>query len=402
MPQGFLMDEEQYAQYARELIRDGLWAHSTRLYGYPILIIPIFLITGWTYIWPPPGFWPFLIPQAVLDVLTGFLVYTISKKIFTSKNTPLLVLGLYMINPYTSAYSGVILTEIVTIFLITAVYALISSYLQKRHFWILGLTAFILGYIPQVRPSFFYFSVFMIFVIFWQLRDRATKLIRYLSLVVVTFILFALPFSYTVWSNLYFFHQFSLQSVDLIFAREVYLSTFIGRGIPFSGHKEWDWPDEAYHVWFEYSTQSTPEGRTAIAKRYMAKSWQIFLANPRQQIILHLQKMGYVWEKHYLFPYRLGGDAPYYTLPVYWGNFALLFSSFSGLIIFLADKIRKKDKKMWFYGLLTLFLFLYICIAHTFSTSEERFSLPAYPMVIVFAGYFFSQIGLWMKKLKYN
>ena len=92
--------------------------------------------------------------------------------------------------------------------------------------------------------------------------------------------------------------------------------------------------------------------------------------------------MGYVWEKHFIYPYVMGKPSEAVKALTYWGNIALLLMAGIGLVA------AGKSKRSIVSGV--IIFFLYISLAHMFSTSEERFSLPAYPWIAVFAGY-----GLW-------
>jgi predicted MFS family arabinose efflux permease len=116
----------------------------------------------------------------------------------------------------------------------------------------------------------------------------------------------------------------------------------------------------------------------------------IFREDPKKFIVNHFYKLFYVWEKHFLFTYKIGPDSPMIRFSVYWGNILLLFSGLAGIISAWWQSMRKTNRQLKNMIMLSVILLSYISVAHVFSTSEERFSLPAYPIVAVFAGYAWS------------
>jgi hypothetical protein len=270
---------------------------------------------------------------------------------------------------------------------------LLVKYECKQKLGALLLAIFLLGYMPHVRPSFFYFSVVLLFIYSLRIiREKAGSLKR-LSKILTILVIFFIPFIYTVVTNLKFYHEFNLLSVDNVFWRELYISNYIGRGIPFKGIPEWDWPKEAYWAWFDFHTATTPEGRQAKNIQYRNMTVNIFRENPRKFIINHFYKLFYVWEKHFLFTYKIGPDSPLIRFSVYWVNILLLFSGLAGLIGGWWKSLKENNRQLKNMILLSVLLFAYISIAHIFSTSEERFSLPAYPLVAVYSGYTVSLIA---------
>jgi hypothetical protein len=244
-----------------------------------------------------------------------------------------------------------------------------------------------------VRPSFYYWSIVMTGGIVVMILKNKSSISQKLTMWICIGCMFFLPFVYTVTSNMVLYHEFALQSVDTIFWREVYISNFIGRGIPFAGNPAWEWPPQAYEAWYEFSSPTTPEGRRLMANKYRDKTMTILKADPSKFITQHLPKLWYVWEKHFLYPYQIGPDSPIIRFIVYWGNIFLLCMGFMGASIYSIKQKHHADNERFFLGMTSLGLFAYISVAHIFSTSEERFSLPAYPMLAVFAGYMITIIG---------
>jgi hypothetical protein len=392
VPQALIYDQYQYYGYAIGMLAHGIWGDTVRLYGYPLIILPIVKYFGVAI--PTP----WILLQTVMDLLTAIMVFLVTQHLFARKSVAWISFIIYLFNPYTSAFVNVMLTEISAIFMVMAVMWLIFVFLNHHKAGLLLFAALILGFLPQVRPSFIYWSLVITGVLFWLVIQSKSSVKSKLFTFGLIAVMYFLPYSYTVASNLILYHQFALQSVDNIFWREVYISNYIGRGIPFAGNPEWDWPPQAYAAWYEYSTPTTPAGRAAMAQKYEQLSFDFVRTDTSNFIINHIFKLWYVWEKHFLYPYQIGPDSPQIRFAVYWGNVVLLLAGWSGAVIFTVRQKLKTDRNRLIFGILSIFLFAYISIAHVFSTSEERFSLPAYPVVAIFAGYSVVLLRLWLKK----
>ncbi|MEK7141442.1 MAG: hypothetical protein AAB800_02750, partial [Patescibacteria group bacterium] len=143
-----------------------------------------------------------------------------------------------------------------------------------------------------------------------------------------------------------------------------------------------DWPREAQNAWGAFTAPPDAAGRAAVADQYLKKAITIIERDRIGFLQSRLAKMGYVLEKHFIYPYVMGKPSEAVKALTYWGNIALLLMAGIGLVA------AGKSKRSIVSGV--IIFFLYISLAHMFSTSEERFSLPAYPWIAVFAGY-----GLW-------
>jgi hypothetical protein len=393
VPQPFAYDQNQYYGFVLGILREGLHADTVRLYGYPLIVAPIIALFG---VHSPL---PWTIFHAFIDCTTALLVYWLSRRILGASSFPASITAyiLYLFNPYTSAYVGVLLTEIVAIFLVTGIVSLFYIVLVKKRVWAVFLLAFFLGYLPQVRPSFIYFTVIGIclvsYLVFTLLRDHPKRTV---ILLLVPF-LYMMPYAYNVITNLKHYGQFSLQSVDKVFVREVYVSLFIERGLPDPQTGMLRVPPQVYSAWSDFSSGQNPTQRSLIAKKYWDLSMSIIRRDPYQFLFSRIRKLGYIWEKHYLFPYRLESTNLFFNALIYRANFTILLFSFVGFLRWLS--IRSHESSIWLRWMrgIIFFLFFYISVAHIFSTSEERFSLPAYPLIMIFAG--FALVSLPVKRV---
>ncbi len=382
VPQPFVYDQIQYRDFARHIIEKGIYADTYRLYGFPLIMVPFVYLTDVS-----TNKLPWIIFQVILDTTTAILVFSIARKIFSNRKIAATSHFLYLFNPFTSAYVGVFLSEIVSIFLLTLVLLLILLWFEKKTFSKSILLAFLLGFLPQIRPVFLYFDIFIMILILFSFIRKYSPLSYFKHFILLIF-LFITPFFYTLFANKIYFDELTPFSVDNVLVREIYTSLFIERSLPTGILPYYAWPPEVLRTWGTFSSWDKNE-RYWITSLYKKSIFEIISDNPSEFILSRIRKMWYVWEKHYLYTYIPGSTNRVVNGLMYGGNVILLVSALEGLIIFLHIKAKGPSKQ---YGFLILLFFSYITLIHIFSTSEERFTLPAYPLVFVFAGFFFSKI----------
>lgn len=394
VPQPFVYDQNQYYGFALGIIQHGLHADIYRLYGYPLIITPLIFFfgvksaLGWTVF------------HAFLDCITALLVFWIARKLFRKETPAWIAYVGYLLNPFSAGYVGVLLSEIVTTFLMTAIFALILKYLKEKSYGILFLLSLLVGFLPHVRPAFVYWSMVLAGWLILVEQSRIKRIVHKLTVAMLVGVIFVLPFSYTIVGNYVYYHEFAPLSVDRVFARELYASLFISRGLAFTDTRFGVWPREALEVWGELARPKNRLERDTVAKKYIGRAIEKIKSAPLWFIRSRITKMGYVWEKHFVFPYAQGRPTDGVKRLTYWGNMAILAFGIFGIIQSMKDikkiaDIREKKMKQWF-TVLSIFLFVYISVIHTISTSEERFSLPAYPIVFLYVGYAIASVRIFI------
>ncbi|MBI3380337.1 glycosyltransferase family 39 protein [Candidatus Gottesmanbacteria bacterium] len=380
VPQPFVFDQTEYQYFAQQMLQKGLFAWSARLYGYPLFLAIIYKLFGLG------NFTSVAAVQAILDSTTGILIYLIGRKIFKNKIIAIICCLVYLFNPFTASFISLLLSEILTIFLMSLIAYLFVLFLEKKKTWIFLTLVILLGFIPQVRPSFLFYSIILAsFLIYTVTRTKmfAWKLNK--SLIFTLFYL--IPFIYNVFGNWIYFRQVSPTTVDNLFVRELYISLYLpGR---FSIHpKSTDvYPKEVQNLYNEYSSQDQNNSRRAeVTKKYLNLSLQKIVSDPAGFILSRLKKTWYVWEKHFIFLY----DQPENSLIdflTYWGNNLFLLMATLG---FICWRKAKSFAKYSLWGWFTLFTIFYISLIHAFSATDERYSLPGYSLIFLFAVY-----GIW-------
>lgn len=378
IPQPFVFDQWEYHDMAKDMIAKKEYNtispyHSYRLAGYPFILAVIYYIFG------EENQLAWMSLQAILDALVAVFIFLIAKRIFNHQTPAWIAYIIYLFNPFTSAYVGVRLTEITATFLLSLTFLLLLLFLDTRKTSVVVLLGFILGFLPQVRPSFTYFSLLLIiFLIYKIIRNSWREKLVALMISILLFMSFIAPFYYNVWRNLTYYKRFSFLTVDNVLVKEFYISLFIE-------HEQWNtWsPPEVAMIHQEYSL--------AVNKQEMAnKYWQLALAKIRLDSkkfwLTRLKKLWYAWEKHYIFEYN-NPEIAGFSFVVYWTNVVLLALAALGYILWLKKEIIVfKQRHNWLAFLLG-FLFVYISIVHTVTHAEERFSIPAYPFVFLFVSF---------------
>lgn len=381
-PQPYIFDQTEYHQVALGIMKETKkpYVHTYRMYGYPMLIAILYSLFG-------VGRLPLEITQTVFDTLTAVFVFFIAQKIFKKRIVSWTAYILYLFNPFTSAYVGVFLTEITATFLIALIIVTFLKLIEKKKVLLFILLGFILSYLPQVKPAYLFFSLFVLFCLIYQVGRGLFKLKNKAVLMVVLIVLYIIPFFYNIVGNLRRYQQFAPLTVDNLFVREFYISLFIDspQRIAFI-------PAQVNWIYQEYSLPKTSkEERKAVAYKYFQLAVAKVKKEPEKFITSRLKKMWFVWEKHSIFPFN-NPKGNIFKFSVYWGNVGLLILAVYGFINWLKKEVlssNSKEKRMFAY--LCLFLFVYISTLHAFSITDERFSLPFYPFLFLFVGF-----GIWL------
>jgi 4-amino-4-deoxy-L-arabinose transferase-like glycosyltransferase len=371
-PQPVMWDQDEYINYAKSILTNGIFTTTSRTYAYPLFIAIHFVLFGIDNIKS------IYLSQIMFDVLTGVVIFFLAKKIFSSEKVAYLALILQLINPFTSAYTGVVLTEVTAAFMLVfliLLFYLISLQTHKTPLLLLifGLT---LGFLFETRPMFYWWCL-AAGVITPILICPKKKI--FISLVIIILGL-GLASSYQISSNLIIYKQFSLTSVDSMFARELYDGAILHDAPLFPDRSE-AYPYEMRLMYAEYST--TPRNaweRSQMSDKYFKKAISYIKNNPQDYILTRFRKMWTMWQKPNIFFYQEPGFDSHWMI-TYAVNLLLLIIAVIGMIrsVLITDKLSRKT--VWFmYSIV-----FYLTFATAFSHAEPRLTIPAYPLLFIFA-----------------
>lgn len=385
VPQPFMFDQTEYERFAMGILKKGLYVETARLYGYPLILAFIYRILA-----SSQAGLALTIFQASLDSLVAILIFLMGKKLFNRELPALIGSVAYLFNPFTSSYVSLFLTEVVATFLVAFIFFLTLLFIEKKQYVHLLLLSIVLGFLPQVRPPLILFSM----VAAASLVFLAKKIIpahQRIKIVVTFLILFFLPFVYNIVGNLKYFGQFSPTTVDNLLAREFYISLYVAGRSLFNATDPSVFPPQVQQLYNEYSTYpKNKQERHLMAQKYLNLSLQKVGKNPLNFILSRLSKFWYVWEKHFIF-YYVQPENKLVEFFTYWLNNTILAAGSVGFIVWFRQVIRGSKWHLKYFAALTFFLFIYISMVYSFSLTEERYSLPGYPMIFLFAGYFLSR-----------
>ena len=384
-------DEVQYKDYADSIKTFGLYAHSFRLYGYPVFIFIIENIFGKLKIL---GLAPWQFVQFILDIVNTVLIFSTARVLFKNLTAAFITFVVYLFNPFTTAYTGVMLPEILAI----SIFSLI--YFTGTHVNFIGqkATKVLLGFLTQVRPAYFYYSLAMLTILgFYVFNKFPKKRIVYLALMVFAFFV---PFLYTIFGNYRWFNEFALTDVDRLNIQNFYISMFI-RDSPKIRMSFDEYPKEARWAYAEYSyNKKSYKDRKETRDLFFKLAIDEAVRDPIKFFVWRIEKIWFVMQKHSIFPYQIPDSRT--EAAIYWGNLTLLASSLVGFIAFLKVKLSDKTKNGRWLVLFTGLPVAYTMAANMFTTTEERYSLPIYPLIMLFSGFGIYTIWKYAATLKYR
>lgn len=382
--QPLVFDQQEYHDVAKGLMGQSqyIYISAYRMAGYPFILATIYSIFGEkdTFVWK--------LLQAGMDSMCAIFIFLIARKIFKDKRPGIIAAILYLVNPFTSAFVGVRLTEIITIFAVTLISYLFIFYKKNRHITLFFLLAIILGYLPQVRPGYLFFSIAIYAYLIYDLAIQKIKRKIKATVILFSFVLFSSLFLINMARNKIYFGQYHPMTVDNLFVREFFVSLYVDNFDTVSSI-----PPEVNWIYQDYSVAKSPEERREKANKYLGFAIREIDRDRANFLVNRVKKLWFVWEKHNLFPYVNPQSSllPVILKSLYIANLLILGLFLFGIYSF-GKKIAKEksnNEKKWVVGLV-IFLIFYISFLHAFTITSERFSLPVYPLIFLFAGY-----GIW-------
>lgn len=386
-PHAPIADEIAYLDIASSIKTTFWYAECcTRGFVYPMFIRIVFGLFG------VANFTSIIWIQSILDVVVGVLLFFVSLRLFENKLWAWITLILYTFNPITSAYAGLYLTEIIAFLSIsgTFYFYLLSEGKLSRF-----TSGIFLGLFIYNRLMFFYYGVATVFVLLLYQIKRRTLLKKNTLCFVVGFLLM---FVYPIISNWVTFHAFTPMPVRSTKKYDFYIGLKVAK-----------FPA----LLSEWQTQVAPiikkEGpivNLMDEKDYNRVMDPLILVeikrikeNPAPFLVSRLTSLVSLWDKSNLYYYKdpfFPIDRPIIRL----GNILFLIFGFLGLIQY----IRKQKKKEYqTEGLImTLLLVFYLTIPLTLRVAEERLTLPAYPLLLLFIplGLSYSNKKIALKRVK--
>lgn len=365
-------DTDAYNNMASEML-SGLWGVDGRNHnsGYSFVLFLIYSFFG------RGNFQAVRIIQIIIDLTCALLIYFTAVRIF-NKRAAFTSFGLYLFNPFTASYTGMLLPEIFTLFYIILIAYLVTvtSFTRSKLLWL--FVGFMLGVLLFTRMSFYYFA-FGFILAFALVFFRGIDKIHFVCVALFGLVLAS---SYSLLGNYHKHKVFSLVPPYNLGLSLVYLNFYqarypeLSKDIPSGFDPKFDEIILEYHRTNYRQIPNFRKKYTILLFQKLKTEWPIFLKIIIRNIFL-------MWDKEHLAAYT----DPFYPKDI-WPLRILnvcIFALFLVGLIFsiLKEKIRERGKPLLFY---TVFLFLYITLFFPFVTNETRHTLPFYPIFFLFAG----------------
>ncbi len=299
----------------------------------------------------------------IIDLVTAGMIYKIALRIF-SKKAAIFSIILYLFNPFTSAFTGLVMAETVSIFLVVALLFFLTraSFPSDKKLWfVFGIAA---GALLFTRHSFYYFLPLLLVVLTMLVGN-----IRFLPIAGAGFLL-ASSYSLIVYYKT--FGKLSLVPPYNLKYEIIYLNFW-----------RWHYPEVEFKGELAEYRQvvqgywNTPlEGKASHSEKYkqlllsrLPKEWPTFISNIAVNII-------WLWDKDHLYTYV----DPFYPAD----RWPLRIINVALILLWAVGMIKGARKEPVF--LFSVLLFFYITFLFSLLSNESRHTLVYYPILSLWAG----------------
>lgn len=373
VPQPFIYDQTEFEYYAQKIVTAPymLAAHTYRFYPYPLLLALIYKIAGFGNHAVVFTF------QAVLDSLTGVLLFAILRLV-GKKRAAWVTFVLYSVNPFTSAYAGVILSEVLSTFFTVCLILTGLLLIKKPKIsigFLFGLSA---GMVMQTRSAMIVASIVALGSVWFWVSWKSYK--RVYVGIAIGLILTALYPLYTNWTA---YHELTIFKVDSFYAMELYNGATLKILPPFMTASDFPPQQQIMYAeyWSEFFPNRTIKDRQAMANKYMNMAVTVIKADPVDYIRWRFFKMWYVWQKDNIYTYSEPGYGAHKAW-TFWGNTILLAAAAIGIALTF---FRRKDRLIRWLWMVSVGIIVLQTFALCFSHAEYRLTIPLYPILFIFA-----------------
>lgn len=371
-------DAAEYSSMAKDILQTGLTANCcTHGAGYPLYLAAIYKAFG------NDNLQAVRLVQVVTDLGTAFFVFLTAKSLL-GKSLAFLAFIIYILNPFTSAYTGLVLSEIWALFLVAVIAYVISIrefYKRKRLIFFLGL---LFGFFVITKISFYFFVLTFMIVLPFIITARVRERIVFTVLLLLGL---SLSFVYPLYANYQRFGLISVLPPYRTLGNLLYGNFIIGYYPEITS--EFNLMSPKYAVmtseyYFQYAGH--PEKYKEYNSRYMKLFWGEMRAHWPDFLRNTVRNIFWVWDKRYLYTYT-DPFFPRDTVPLRVGAFTAYILAFVGLF----REFKKKGfavlkKPVISFGIL---MAIYISVILGMVSTESRLSLPFYPILCIWVAYGF-------------
>lgn len=369
-PQPFVYDQGEYEFYAQKIYSNPwlLASHTYRSYLYPLFLATVYRLSSF-------GNHELVIYlQAALDSFVSICIYIVLAHGLKAGKWSWVGGVLYALNPFTSGYVGVLLTEVLTTFFMGATLATGVMYFRTRNAkwaFLFGLSA---GCTGQARNQVLALSLVPLIaaMMLLSLREQKKQIVAILGGFIVTM-------AYPVYVNWRDYKEITFTTVDNMIIRELYNGAVVGKLRAFRDQ----FPVESQIMWKEFYSEINP-GRTSaerkeLNKKYLGLTRNIIWKDPVGYLNMRFEKMWFAWQKESIYVFSEPGFESH-AIYTYIGNLVFLTLGAFGFYVWWGN--TKDVTNLW----LRRAMVGTICVAtvgFSLVNAEQRYTIPLYPMVCI-------------------
>lgn len=311
--------------------------------------------------------------QIILDVCAGILVWLSTRKVFTQKIADLAFV-MYMMNPLTSAYVGILLPEILTCFLASLLLFLSARDSVKTQIFIWFFIGFVSGLLLFTKPGMLFISLGLIVVMaFVSFKRKDTW-----KFLVTSIIGFMIASSYTLTINSTQYGKITLTPPYSTIGGQMYVMLFYADRYP--EVEFWGVVPELTQIYQEYG--SLPDSQIPQwNKHYLNLLFLKLMHEPFTFLSHYVKNFFWLWDKDHLSVYI----DPWYPADRY--ILRIVNLTFMGIGMFGFVRYVRSGLKAAREPFVILTLMFAGVMSFWFPTvsNESRHTIPFYPLLFFWA-----------------
>lgn len=313
--------------------------------------------------------------QVIIDVLVGILLWKSSKNIFSKKIADI-AFTLYILNPFTASYVGIILPEILSCFIVGLMFYISTSksFKEKKILWFfIGLVA---GILVFTKPGLLFFGLGLIaFLSFLSFSNKLRW--KFFAISVAGFLVAS---SYTLITNYVYYKKISFTPPYSTVGGQTYLMLFYANRYP--EVEFWGVVPELSRIYEEYG--SLPDSQIpAWNSNYLGLVSQKLINEPLNFLSHYGKNLFWLWDKDHLSVY----SDPWYPTDRYFlrtVNILLIAVGIFGIILFLR---KSKGSIRAPFVVATVVLAGIMSLWFPTVSNESRHTIPFYPILFFWVAY---------------
>jgi len=385
--QQFLIYDMDYYRIIAEKMMEGEIVADIlgKTFGYPAFLAALFTIFG------KGNFLAVKMVQILLDLGVAMMIFSVACTHF-GRRAGWISFILALFCPITAVFTGLILPETLTMFLICLLlFILTRIQFGEKSIWWIGFGG-VLGYLLFTRFQFYYFVFFLILMLGFLCIKKGKRI----GFIAITILCVLLTSSYTLFANYRLFHTISLGPLKSMTWTFLYFNYFgiqypellseIDFSPNFYGNVMTEFLQTAYEKKYDELDRLNAGYKASFLSEFPNK-WPTFVKNVFKNFLL-------LWDKRILAPYT----DPFHPQDVWIfriGNLVLLGMFAAGLIRFVKLSGKKAFHSPLF--LFTLSLLSYIVVLFSLVSNESRHTILFYPLIYLWGGW---GIDFWISRVK--